>query len=311
MAERTGSDADGRGQGHSTTGRSDTGSIGDIDTMTVSQLRGWLKDHGVSGTSGMRKDDLVKAAVKTMRSDQGTSSASVATGKKSTSSGKSGGAAAHRSTADSSAKKSAQAPTAQDRESTGRAGESAWESGHDDVIDLLLSHHEQIKLLFAQMGKTQGEHREHIWQQLVRLLIIHENIEQQLVHPLSAKRLPDGEDMVESRLQEEEQASQDLAELYSMGIDHPRFDTRLADLRDAVTEHAELEEDEEFGYLRDNVPAEQLLQLAAAAKAAEKAAPARPQPDAPMRASALGDMMPGPLAAIGDRVRDALRDASR
>lgn len=291
MAEHTSSGSPaGRGQDHSDM-------AGDIDTMTVSQLRGWLKDHGVTGTSGMRKEDLVKAAVKTMRSDQGTMSASIATGKKSTGASAPSGTASHKT----GGKKIAQPGATARAEGSGRAGEAAWESRHDDVIDLLLGHHEQIKELFGQLGRAHGAQKQQAWEQLVRLLVIHENIEQQLVHPLAARRVPDGEDVIESRLQEEQQATEDLSQLYEMGIDHPQFDDRLIELRDAVVEHAELEEDEEFGYLRENVPVEQLVGIAAAARAAERVGTAAPDAD-PSRQN-------GSPAAIANRVRDALRDA--
>ncbi|MEU8075209.1 hemerythrin domain-containing protein [Catellatospora citrea] len=295
MAEHTSS------SGSAARGHDHSDMAGDIDTMTVNQLRGWLKDHGVTGTSGMRKEDLVKAAVKTMRSDQGTASPNIATGKKST--GTSGSTATHK-TAGGTGKKTAHA-TASPRAdiSSGRAAETAWESGNDDVIDLLLSHHEQIKQLFGQVARAQGEQKQAAWRELKNLLVLHESIEQQLVHPLVARRVPDGEDLIESRLQEEQQATEDLTRLYEMGIDHPQFDDGLIELRDAVVEHAELEEDEEFGYLRDNVPTEQLIGLAAAARAAERIAS---RPHAEMPASGPQNGSP---AAIADRVRGALRDA--
>ncbi|WP_246157865.1 hemerythrin domain-containing protein [Catellatospora sichuanensis] len=296
MAEHTSSSGSAaRGQDHSDM-------AGDIDTMTVNQLRGWLKDHGVTGTSGMRKEDLVKAAVKTMRSDQGTASPNIATGKKST--GATTSSAATHKTAGGTGKKTAHATAGPRTEAgSGRAAETAWESGNDDVIDLLLAHHEQIKQLFGQIARAQGEQKQAAWQQLKHLLVLHESIEQQLVHPLAARRVPDGEDVIESRLQEEQQATEDLSRLYEMGVDHPQFDDGLIELRDAVVEHAELEEDEEFGYLRENVPTEQLIGLAAAARAAERIAN-RPHADMP----ASGPQNGSP-AAIADRVRDALRDA--
>lgn len=293
MAEHTSSGGSAaRGQDHSDM-------AGDIDTMTVNQLRGWLKDHGVTGTSGMRKEELVKAAVKTMRSDLGTASPNIATGKKST--GGSGGTATHKTAAGKKTAHAAASPRAEG--GSGRAAEEAWESANDDVIDMLLSHHEQIKQLFGQVARAQGEQKQAAWRELKNLLVLHESIEQQLVHPLAARRVPDGEDVIESRLQEEQQATEDLTRLYEMGVDHPQFDDGLIELRDAVVEHAELEEDEEFGYLRENVPTEQLIGLATAARAAERIAN-RPHEDMP----ASGPQNGSP-AAIADRVRGALRDA--
>lgn len=270
----------------------------DISAMSAVQLRGWLSEHGVTGISGMRKEDLVKAAVKTLHSEQGgsggaqgttarkTAAEPGATAKKSTISGKTAtgrGAAARPAKSVSGTAQAAQA-----------RAESIPETG-EDVIDLLLSHHDQIKLLFGEMGRLRGEHRQEIWEQLCRLLAIHESIEQQLVHPLTQRRMPDGEEVIEARLDEERRATDELTELWDMGIDDPRFAERFAVLRDDVTEHAELEEAEEFGWLRENVPPEQLVSLAAAARAADRIVPP-------------GNMASGAPPAIAERVRGALRD---
>ncbi|MDI1465920.1 hemerythrin domain-containing protein [Catellatospora sp. KI3] len=275
------------------------GTPGDIATMSVTELRGWLKDHGVTGTSGMRKAELV-STVKTMRSDQATTTgSSIPTGKKSATGGMTAQPSAKKSTTHAKTGSNGAAGAAAAEQRSQGPGISVPERAieHEDVIDVLLSHHEQIKALFALVGKAGATHRQETFQQLTRLIAIHETIEQQLVHPMAQRRLPDGPDLIESRVQEEEQATEDLAELYEMGVDHPEFDTRLAELRDAVIEHAELEEDEEFGYLREAVPREQLASLAAAARAAERIAPA----------SALQ----GPPTAIAERVRDALSEALR
>jgi hypothetical protein len=245
----------------------------EIAAMTTAQLRGWLTDHGVRGTSSMRKEELVKTAVKTMRSDQATTGRA-GTAKKSAAGG----------TADMAAR-----PT---KRVTGTARQAAVPETGEDVIDLLLADHDQIRMLFAELGRTRGEHRQEIWTQLCRLLAVHESIEQHLVHPLAEQRLPDGESVVRARVHEERKATRELLDLWAMGIDHPGFEAGLTRLRDAVIEHAELEESEEFGWLRDNVPADRLIRLAGVAQATER-------------------IPPGPPADVLDRVRDVLRDAAR
>ncbi len=267
----------------------------EISGMTAVQLRGWLSEHGVRGVSGMRKEELVKAAVKTLHSEQagtggstGTAARKIAaepgaTAKKSTISGR------------TATEHGAAARPAKSVSGTPQRAEAIPETG-EDVIDLLLSHHDQIKTMFGEMGRLRGEHRQEIWTQLCRLLAIHESIEQQLVHPLAQRRLPDGDEVIEARLDEEQRAAQELAELWHMGIGDPRFAERFAVLRDDVTEHAELEEAEEFGWLRENMPPDQLIGLAAAARAAERIIPP-------------GDTRSGDPLAIADRVRGALRNA--
>jgi hypothetical protein len=139
------------------------------------------------------------------------------------------------------------------------------------------------------------------------LLAVHEAAEEEFVHPLSRKDEAAGDAVVKARLDEEQQAKRDLANLYDMGTDNPAFDTGLRQLRDAVIAHAEHEEHEEFTALRRAFPAEQLTTLARMIQTAEKLAPTHPHPHSP--SSATGNLIVGPPLAVFDRVSDAIRDA--
>jgi Hemerythrin HHE cation binding domain len=175
-----------------------------------------------------------------------------------------------------------------------------------DVVELLLDQHEQIRSLFSQVSMTQGAARREVFEQLVRLLAVHETAEEELVHPTVRRTMESGDQVVESRLHEEDEAKRALAELYDMGVDHADFDARCAELADAVTMHATHEETEEFPYLRQNVPADQLRRMAGAVRAAEATAPTRPHPAA--GESATANLLAGPPMAVFDRMRDAVRD---
>jgi hypothetical protein len=101
----------------------------EIARMKVDELRSQLRDYGVSGTSGLRKDELVKKLVKTLRSEQRkansaakkstsgaeTSTKETASAKKSASGSgvkeSASGSAGKRSTSGSAAKKSGSAGT--------------------------------------------------------------------------------------------------------------------------------------------------------------------------------------------------------
>jgi hemerythrin superfamily protein len=176
-----------------------------------------------------------------------------------------------------------------------------------DVVDVLLAQHGQIKELFGQISEATGDRKRELFNELVRLLAVHETVEEELVHPLARRKVDGGQTVVEARLEEEEQAKHALAELYDLGPDHADFDARLGRLRDAVTEHADHEEREEFSSLRKNVEPDRLRRMAGAMRIAEKLAPTRPHPNSPE--SAIGNMMVGPPMALFDRVRDALREA--
>ncbi|MEU8007355.1 hemerythrin domain-containing protein [Catellatospora sp. NPDC049111] len=228
----------------------------DVYRMKVQELRALLREAGVPGTSHMHKDELVRELVKTMHSDQrARPMAKVATGKKSVVPPDDG--------APGSKVPKAQRPAKR----VPPAAEPMPPDEHGDVIDILLVQHQQLGDLFDELEGARGARRRDLFAELVRLLAVHESIEQLLVHPLARARLADGDAVVDARVEEEDQAEQDLTELYELGLEHDDFADKLANLRDAVIEHGELEEEEEFDALREQVPAEELSRLAAIAMA--------------------------------------------
>jgi hypothetical protein len=175
-----------------------------------------------------------------------------------------------------------------------------------DVVDLLLEQHDEIKSLFTEVRRTEGPARQELFEDLVRLLAVHESAEEVVVHPTARRELESGEQIVEERLEEEDKAKKELADLYDMGIDHPEFNPRLEAFEAAVIRHAMKEEADEFLRLRATLDADRLRRMADVLKAAEAAAPKRPHRNAPE--SAIGNALVGPPMAVFDRVRDALRD---
>ncbi len=177
---------------------------------------------------------------------------------------------------------------------------------HRDVVDLLMSQHTEIKELFRQVASSTGDQKREHFQHLVRLLAVHETAEELVVHPAARRNINGGEQVVASRLQEEDEAKHVLAQLYDMGVDDPRFDTEFARFAQSVVDHATHEEQDEFRYLRQNLPEDKLRKMAGAVEAAEKTAPTRPHPNA--GESMAANLVAGPPAALFDRMRDAVRD---
>jgi hemerythrin superfamily protein len=178
----------------------------------------------------------------------------------------------------------------------------------DDVVDLLLVQHARIEELFLLVTGGTGETRRQAFDDLVHLLAVHETAEEELIHPL-VRTLPGagGDALVEDRLAEERQAKETLTALIDGGVDADGFDAGILLLREAVLEHARHEERYEFTQLRQHVPVERLRKLATAFAAAEAVAPTRPHPGTE---SAKANVAAGPVLAIVDRVRDAIRRAA-
>jgi hemerythrin superfamily protein len=196
---------------------------------------------------------------------------------------------------------------------TGRLGtlevNSVTTTQDQDVLDLLVKQHNQIKSLFQQVPAAQGASKRDLFEQLVRLLAVHESAEEEVVHPAARRKAQAGDAVVDARLREEDEAKKALAELYTMGVDHAQFDAKLAGLATAVTQHAEREEHEEFPYLRQNLDVDARRRMAGAVRAAEATAPTRPHPKS--GESAAANILQGPPLAVFDRMRDAIRDWSR
>ena len=139
---------------------------------------------------------------------------------------------------------------------------------------------------------------------LRRLLAVHETAEELVTHP-RVRMLPGGNDVVDARLEEETESKRMLASLDGMSVDDPDFDRQFAALKQAVLDHAAAEEREEFPLLDEGLGDRQLQVMAAAVKAAQAFAPTHPHPS--VGSSMTTNLAAGPLAAVVDRTRDAVR----
>jgi hemerythrin superfamily protein len=174
-----------------------------------------------------------------------------------------------------------------------------------DVIEEVLKDHNEIKELFTRVEQSIGDQKREAFEELVRKLAVHETAEQEVVHPLARKA--EASDVVEERLTEEKEGERALSELVKMGVEAPEFKDMFEQLKADVLFHASKEETDEHPKIRSGVKAAQLEKLAAIYRAAEATAPTRPHPSGPT--SAAGNLAVGPVVAIMDRARDAVRDA--
>jgi hemerythrin superfamily protein len=183
---------------------------------------------------------------------------------------------------------------------------SAEGPGDNDVVALLMRQHGDIRNLFDEVERTSGDDRRDAFRRLVRLLAVHETAEEEVIHPFVRRSVDGGEQVVEDRLTEEKEAKETLQHLDTMDPQDPAFMPRLLELRAAVMAHARAEERYEFTELRRSQDAGRLAAMTRAVKAAEAMAPTRPHPGVE---SATKNVALGPVAAVMDRTRDAVRKA--
>jgi hemerythrin superfamily protein len=177
----------------------------------------------------------------------------------------------------------------------------------EDVVDILTFQHEQVKTSFDTLRDLRGDAAEAPFDDLRRLLAIHETAEEEIVYP--ALRSQGADDVVEARLAEEDEAKKALARLEKMGTSAPQFAGELASFEKAVLAHATAEETEIFPRLRQDFGADRRRKMGVALLAAEAMAPTHAHKLAPE--SGLGNMLVGPFVAMVDRVRDVIKEHSK
>ena len=176
-----------------------------------------------------------------------------------------------------------------------------------DVLTAVERDHREIESLLAAVDTATGEARRDAFEDLTRKLAVHETAEEEVVHPLAKDA--GAKDVFDEVLNEENLAKKALSALDGMDVTSPGFETQFEKLKNDVKRHAQYEEQQEHPRIRAEVSADKLQRAGKLFDIAEKTAPTRPHPSGPE--SRGGNLMLGPIFAIADRVRDAVRDARK
>jgi hemerythrin superfamily protein len=178
---------------------------------------------------------------------------------------------------------------------------------NDDVVAFLRQQHDQVRSLFKSL--TGGTGSEQDWDMLLRLLAVHETAEEEVVYPAVKAQGDEGRTIAQARLAEEDQAKKKLADLEKLGFKGEGFTEQLQHFQQLVEAHAQAEEREVFPLLEAKLEPGTLKTMRTALQAAEGMAPTHPHKLAPE--SAVGNLIAGPVVALMDRVRDAIRAVTK
>jgi hemerythrin superfamily protein len=187
---------------------------------------------------------------------------------------------------------------------TGAAAQ-AIKQPHGDVIAVLLEQHRRIRELFTQVKGAEGERKQQAFDELRVLLAAHETAEEMVLRPVSCTDA--GAAVADARNQEEREAARMLTVLEAMDVSSAEFGRAFAEFEQAVLDHAEHEEQQEFPAVRTRESQQTLVGMGAVLRAAEMAAPTHPHPST--AGSPIAQWMLGPWASLTDRFQDAVKDA--
>ena len=177
---------------------------------------------------------------------------------------------------------------------------------HGDVVDLLLDQHRVIRELCAEVAQATPAGRDEPFRSLLRLLAVHEAVEEELVHPFVKRRVAGAKDAVAERVEEEREVNKMLVALDALGPSNPGFEELFTRFRTALLAHADKEESSEFAGIRSATRPAERSAMAVAVRLASSLAPTHPHPGNESTSRAL---LVGTPMAMMDRARDLLRDA--
>ena len=181
-------------------------------------------------------------------------------------------------------------------------------STQNDIIGKLLKDHQEVKAMFARIEKASPSQLGDMFWELTNELVRHEVAEEEIVYPEVRKALADGDSLADARIKEQSEAEELLDKMEKEGADATGFRAHLEKLQKAVLAHAESEEQAVFAPLGEKLDAGRRAQLGERYEKAKAAAPTHPHPKAPD--TPPGNMALGPIAALVDRVRDAIHKAA-
>jgi hemerythrin superfamily protein len=130
--------------------------------------------------------------------------------------------------------------------STGRASMAG-----NDAVSLLMRDHREVEKLFKQYEKAKKSEaeKEKVFHQIHMELMIHTQIEEELVYPASREFVGD-EETVNEAVVEHASAKDLIAQLNAMQPSDQYYDAKVMVLKEMIEHHVEEEETEFFPELR-------------------------------------------------------------
>lgn len=176
------------------------------------------------------------------------------------------------------------------------------------IVQLVKQDHEQVKQLFDRLDTEPDQDLGDLFCELRETVVRHEVAEELTLYPALREDVPGADAIADARIREQSEAEEKLAELEKMDSTTPEFRSQLVQLRGEVLQHAELEEQEVLPPLEQHATEQRLEEIGERYEKAMASAPTHPHPHAPD--TPPGNVVLGPVAAIADRVRDAMRKSA-
>ena len=132
-----------------------------------------------------------------------------------------------------------------------------------NAVDMLIDDHNMVKQLFEQIidGEDEEE-RQELFDQLNLALRTHSKLELEIFYPRAVEQKVGDKEWVEDAQEDHTLVEETLDELVELGVDDEEFVAQLTELRDAVLDHADNDEEGDiFERVREKMSNAQLEEM--------------------------------------------------
>ncbi|MGK8486775.1 hemerythrin domain-containing protein [Nocardia asiatica] len=177
-----------------------------------------------------------------------------------------------------------------------------------DALTFLRNDHESVlgMIELLERGRGNGAAETRARSELATSLVMaasqHEAVEEQFFWPAVRQALPDGDELADQALEQEDRAKRLLQQIEDSEAGSGEFEQALTEFIVALREHIEFEQGRVWPPLREAAGRDTMEELGQKMATAKKMAPTRPHPDTPSTPGA--QKTGGLVAALTDKARD-------
>lgn len=182
------------------------------------------------------------------------------------------------------------------------------------VFDVLAKDHAEVKQMLADLeagptaanGASNSElaQRKKMVEQLVIEESKHEALEEMHFWPAVRDKLPDGDKLASTAIEQEQEGKEVLDKLDKLDASDGEFEKLVSEFIEAGREHITYEETQVWPSLRNALSAKEAKEIGTKIEEGKKTAPTRPHPHTPASPGVLKSA--GPAAAAADKARDKM-----
>ncbi|MGW0245477.1 hemerythrin domain-containing protein [Nocardia goodfellowii] len=177
-----------------------------------------------------------------------------------------------------------------------------------DALTFLRNDHESVLGILESLergrgaGETEMAKRDHLVTSLIIAESQHEAIEEQFFWPEVRSKLPDGDQLADEAIEQEDAAKRLLQRIHDSEVGSKEYEQALTEFIPAARAHIEFEQDRVWPRFAEAVSPAESEALGQKLATAKQTAPTRPHPDTPSTPGVLK------TAGLGTALLDKARD---